>query len=414
MQALKRRQACGRLRRFRSAGLDCSSRLRLIYLRSGTVILTKELYPLNIENSYMKVLLAELGGSHIEVLYTLVHVLHMKGHEVFLACNKNLAGLIREKEKLSGIFLLPDDIRGVAMQVQALRTIRGAIRDNHIDTLILGTTEIKPVRYLLPFLPRVNIIGIVHNSAKLNSSAAFKYFYPIRIRKYFVLGDYIRRNITGLSEERVFAYYPVYFPKPVDRVALTKPSHEKWIIIPGAVRSERKDYILLLRKIHEHGLPENIRLVLLGKSYEGEREIDALIRGVNAREERIVTFDEYLDFDTFHEYLSKADFVLPLLKITADLFYDDKRISGAFNLAYGYRLPLLLPGTFRKNTDPAPFAIYYRTIDELYEIFRSASRDDLYASAVVEAYARTERFDLDDMADRLVSFIQGTAVSDRS
>jgi hypothetical protein len=263
----------------------------------------------------------------------------MKGHEVFLACNKNLAGLIREKEKLSGIFLLPDDIRGVAMQVQALRTIRGAIRDNHIDTLILGTTEIKPVRYLLPFLPRVNIIGIVHNSAKLNSSAAFKYFYPIRIRKYFVLGDYIRRNITGLSEERVFAYYPVYFPKPVDRVALTKPSHEKWIIIPGAVRSERKDYILLLRKIHEHGLPENIRLVLLGKSYEGEREIDALIRGVNAREERIVTFDEYLDFDTFHEYLSKADFVLPLLKITADLFYDDKRISGAFNLAYGYRLP---------------------------------------------------------------------------
>lgn len=355
----------------------------------------------------MNVLLAELGGSHIEVMYTLVHILYMKGHNVFLICNESLADLIKEKEKISGIYFLPDNIKGSAMQLQVLKKINGVIRDHQIDTIVFGTTEIKPVRNLLPFLPCINITGIVHNSSKLNNSATFKYLYPIRIKKYIVLGDFIRDHITSLPKEKVFAYYPVYFPKAAD-TKLIKPAHEKWIIIPGIVKAERKDYIPLLKKISAQCLPENIKLIFLGKFYKDERDIEALVKDINAEKEQIIIFNNYLDYDTFHNYLSKADFILPLLKLTEDLFYDNKRISGAFNLAYGYRLPLLLPESYKKNTDMASFSIYYKTIEELYKIFLSISKDSLYANHILEAYATTEKFNLTNMADQLISFIQKT------
>lgn len=353
----------------------------------------------------MKVLLAELGGSHIEVMYTLVHILYMKGHKVFLICNESLLEFIKEKEKISGIYFLPTDIKGPAMQLQVLKKINGVIRDNQIDTLIFGTTEIKPVRDLLPFLPCINITGIIHNSSKLNNSATFKYLYPLRIKKYIVLGDFIREHITSLPKEKVFAYYPVYFPKATDTKVI-KPAHEKWIIVPGIVKAERKDYIPLLKKLSGQGLPENIKLIFLGKFYQDEKDIEALVNDINTTNEQIIIFDNYLDYDTFHTYLAKADFILPLLKITEDLFYDNKRISGAFNLAYGYRLPLLLPETYRKNTDMASFSIYYKTIEELYKIFLSVSKDNLYANSIFEAYIKTEKFNLNTMANQLISFVQ--------
>lgn len=352
----------------------------------------------------MRVLIIELGGSHMESVYSIVHLLHLKKQSTFLLCNKGLADLIKEKEKIDGIHLVPDTPDSLKTQISVFRQIRSLIKDKKIDTVIFGTSEIKIVRNLLPFLPSVNCIGIVHNASKLDHSGTFRYIYRFWIKKYIVLGDFARSQLSKYPKEKVLPFYPLYFPQPA-RSLVSKKEGEKWVIVPGGVISERKDYKSLLDGLAKYPIPENVKIIFLGKFSSAEAELRNQVDAINKRQQNIITFDAFLDYDIFHNYISLADFMLPLLKIENDSFYSNSRVSGAFNLAYGYKLPVLIPGSYKKNADLRPFAVYYDSMEGLIKILQSVNEMRGTVADIKNSYRNTEKFNLEKMATSFLSFI---------
>lgn len=352
----------------------------------------------------MNVLIVELGGSHMENVYTIVHLLYLKNQTIYLACNEKLSGLIKEKDKIEEIFLVPDDLTAFKTQIATFKKIRRIVRDRKVDLIIFGTSEIKPVRNLLPFLNGVKCIGIVHDSQKLENSGTFKHIYPFWIKGYLVFGDYIRNNLVKFPQNKLFPFYPAYFPKP-DESLSEKKGKEKWVVVPGIVASERKDYKLLLEKLSEGPFPKNLKLIFLGKFPKEEIFLWSLLHKINANAQNIIVFDDFVNYDIFHNYISSADFLLPLLKISGDSFYNKSRISGAFNLAYGYQLPIILPSSYAENTDLTRYAIYYETIENLIEILKLVSNNVDLESDIKTRYQSGKTFNLEGMANRFLSFI---------
>src|SRR5688572_29935612 len=115
----------------------------------------------------MKVAIIEIGGSHIETIYTVVHLLHKSGCEITLIINEKLLPLVYDKQSLKLIDTVPDDLSKLTTQFKVFNKVRRVLKKEQIETVIIGTTEIKPVRTLVFFLPVKNIIGIVHDAVKL-------------------------------------------------------------------------------------------------------------------------------------------------------------------------------------------------------------------------------------------------------
>ncbi len=353
------------------------------------------------------VLIIEVGGSHMENVYTLVHLLCLKKARVSLLVNHKLRELIREKEKFYQIYDVPDTIQGVE-KIKLCWKIRNIIKKEKIDILIFGTVESKPVRNIMPFLPGITIAGIIHDAQKMDRSGTFRYVYPFKIKKYIVFGNYILNGLHNYSRNKLFPFFPSYFPKPAEASITDKKVHEKWIVLPGGINSNRKDYIPLLEEIKKKPLPPNLKLIFLGKLPADEEAVATLIQTINAKEEKILFFyDTYVCYDQFHRYMLAADFILPLIKIESDSVFSNTRVSGAYHLAYGYHVPLLLPASYATNTDLTRIAVYYDNFEALSAIFDKIAKDDTLADAFKPVFKDLPFLNYENEADKLMQFLNG-------
>lgn len=355
----------------------------------------------------MNIAVIELGDSHMENLYTLVHFIRLKGHQAYLIINAGLRPLVRETEKLSGLFEVPDHIVKSRRQRATYKKVASLLKEKKIDQIIFGTMEAKAVRNLLPFLRGYPMVGIVHDAQKIDNSATFRYLYPLWVRKYLVFGHFIKSQIKKYPPQRLHPFFPIYFPSPGDK-ELKKPEAEKWIIIPGGVSDTRKDYEALLGLLAKRPLPHNATLIFLGRLDPNDTLLNQRIAVARQRGSRIRTFSEYLDYDLFHSYMAAADWVLPLLKMEKDMTYGNSRVSGAFHLAYAYRLPLLLPASYKINTDLADYSIYYDSIEDFHVLLSKALKDDTVAGQIHQRYDKAPMFDDQKAATLLMDFLAST------
>ncbi|SDC79590.1 glycosyltransferase family protein [Niabella drilacis] len=353
----------------------------------------------------MKVLIIELGGSHLENIYTLVHFLKQKNAEVFFLCNEGLKPLVKDTHCYSHCFFAPDDLKGTGNWFAMARRIRSIVKQYQIELIIFGTVESKAVRKMLLLLPKMNITGIIHDAQKLGRSLTFKYVYPFRIKKYIVFGNFILNAVERFPHDRLFPFFPVYFPQPEPIAIRGKLPGERWIVVPGVVSSKRKDFIPLLQQIHEKGLPVNIKLIFLGNLQSTETAIETLVHQINEKEPRIICFKEYVGYDTFHRYIAAADYILPLVKGKEDTVYGKTRVSGAYHLAYGYRKPLLLPAAYKINTDLVTVSLYYENQEDLMAILNNISRNTSLPGSFGEAFNKLPFFDYPSEADKLYHFL---------
>ncbi|MGJ7033440.1 hypothetical protein [Niabella hirudinis] len=347
----------------------------------------------------MKVLVIELGGSHLENIYTLVHFLKQKNAEVFFLCNEGLKPLLKDTHYYSHCFFAPDDLKGNWFSMAG--RIRKIVKQHQIDQIIFGTVESRAVRKMLVWLPGIKITGIIHDAQKLGKSLTFKYVYPFRIKKYIVFGNFILNAVERFPHNRLFPFFPVYFPPPDPVPIHEKLPGERWIIVPGVVSAKRKDFIPLLQQIDEKGLPSNVKLVFLGNLQSAETAIETLVHRINKKEARIIYFKGYVDYNTFHRYIAKADYILPLVKGREDTVYGKTRVSGAYHLAYGYRKPLLLPAAYKINTDLATISLYYETMDDLIAILGGIVLPDPFR----EAFNALPFYDYSSEAEKLYRFL---------
>lgn len=311
-----------------------------------------------------KAAIIEFGTSHDDIFYSQVKFLKESGYEVYLILNRVFENRLSNYGDFDGTFFMDFSGNGFGDWKEVYKA-RKFLRRNGIKHIILNTVQDTSVRNFLMF-PQwgMNLTGIIHNAELLvGKSTTYRYIIKPRLKKYFALNKYIWDNINMGEGFYCDWLYPIYTKK--SEAIIEKPIDEFWIVIPGNVETERRDYIGLLSTLEGKDLPHTLKFVLLGKSMHsggaGER-IKLLIKEYGL-ENNFVMFESFVDWDVFNDYTSQADLIATLIHPTAKSFanYSKSKISGSYLIAYDNKVPLLSHSYFKSYSDIAESAFFYES-----------------------------------------------------
>ncbi|MFB6456182.1 hypothetical protein ACE38W_12995 [Chitinophaga sp. Hz27] len=308
-----------------------------------------------------KAVLIELGGSHAECLFSQIYFLRERGYEIHVICNRHLWPFLSDvHEYITGHLLVDTNVKRWK-RFKMLQEVWRYIRYGGISHAIFNTTELKIVRDLLIFpFPGVEFAGLLHNGLKLSSGFTVRHFITQKVKKLFVLNDGMLPHLQASDLLQIQSLYAVFFPEMGGSTTLPKGKQEFWVCIPGEIDPRRRDIPGLIQQIQEHGLASNIRVILLGSMNADP----ALVEAINALPQRsqVITFgEEKISNEIFHAYIRQSDIILPLLHPPIPRFQEffKTRISGAYNLAFAYKKPLMMEQHFEAWTDFKEHAILY-------------------------------------------------------
>src|SRR5690606_9845765 len=140
-----------------------------------------------------------------------------------------------------------------------------------------------------------------------------------------------------------------------------KAAGECWVCIPGGIDPTRRDYAGLLHQIRRQGLPANMKIIFLGGLNPQQWPELAGQLAALPQQEQVITFGpEPVPQPVFDAWLQGSDMILPLLHPGAPRFaeYLTMRISGAYNQAFRYGIPLLMEASFAGWEDLRQHAIF--------------------------------------------------------
>lgn len=311
----------------------------------------------------MKIAIIELGGSHLEVVYSFSHLLKMKGCEIHFICNERIEKQLSDKSVADAIVSVPDKF-GTFGQFKTLRFIKKYLKQHNIQTVVINTTEIRIIRNLLFFIRKLNTTGVVHNAAKLERKATLTRINFSLIKKMLVLGQNIYKNLHPAANYKINYFSAIYFPE-VKKLSPVKKAGEFWVMIPGGVEQGRRDYLGFLDGIENAAFPGNLKIIILGNlNPQRSPEIYEKIQRSPVKDS-IVTFDSFVDYHTFHSYLRQSDIILPLFKLDGTDSYLNKRMSGTVNLGIGYKVPFFTPDIYNAHTDIKDYSVFYDSYKDL-------------------------------------------------
>ena len=220
---------------------------------------------------------------------------------------------------------------------------------------------------------------------------------------YFVLNDYLvdRAKKIETYGDQICSFYPIYFPEQQSR-EITKADDEIWITIPGLMESFRRDYQTLLNSFSAGKLNKNIKLIFLGRSVFKKR------RKSNIREQfedadknnQCLFWDSFVDKTTFNTYLNYTDYLLPLIHHDhkSSNRFDDK-ITGSFNLGFGYSKPFIMDRYFEQVDDFKRNAIFYNSDDDLVTVLNNLEKP------ISNNYYRQAKWDFEYQSKKYLEFI---------
>lgn len=221
------------------------------------------------------------------------------------------------------------------------------------DVVVFNTIHERSVRKLLlfPFRRKVQFVGLLHQTSDLN-----KPFVSSKIKKFYVLNDYLKDGLVVGEGRLVSSFYPIFFPEQSTKL-LPKKKDDIWIVIPGKVEKQRRDYEFLLEGLSFQKLDPRVKLIFLGRAH-GKNGYGQSVRvkAESLLDEGQSTFwDKYVPFEVVDAYLKQADYILPLVRFEN---YHDK-ITGTYNLAFAYKVPMLMDKVFSAYDDFSKNAILY-------------------------------------------------------
>lgn len=306
----------------------------------------------------MKILLFEISTSHEECIYSQVKFLTDSGYKVDLLLNASLKSSVHSYKNLCNAiqFIVPVE-NGIFNKIDQQRRLIKILKNYPIVVFNTASSSkiVRNLTILLSFY-KMKCIGILHNGKKLNNSFTQK-LISLKIKDYLVLSDYIKTNIDQKKGLKVESFYPCYFPIYKDEII--KPSNEIWISIPGRIDLGRRDFDLLIDCLSSNQIDVNIKFIILGKLNKESREGRAIWQKItsNKLQSSFIIFDEFIPNNVYHNYLMKSDYIMPLLKKSAD--YLTYKISGSFNLAYAYKKSLLCNSYFNTIPDLKENALFF-------------------------------------------------------
>lgn len=353
--------------------------------------------------------LVEFGHSHDVCLYSQALILSRAGYRVHLVCAERLGARIAGIETVVDRIELLETERDRASRRRRLRRARNLVAEMGADLVVLNSAQGAIARDFLylrhPGRPR--FVGILHRVSRFRGSLT-QWLISRRISGYFVLDDHLLPQVPTAGEPPVASFYPIFSPElpdPVDAGPPPKPDGEIWIAVPGAVELKRRDYAALWKLGEALRAQPGVRFILLGRSDPEGADGVAIRRGIEASgvPERFRLFEHYVEPDAFQAWLRHSDLVMPLLHPRRPEFayYGNRRVSFAFHVAAGWRIPLLADAYFERSDDYRGNALFYDS-----ERIGSAL-DDLPArlSSVRDRAFRAPKWTLEEQSNRYLGLI---------
>lgn len=348
------------------------------------------------------VALIEIGGSHDECILSQLYALKS------VPCRITLVTTHEVIERNSLFYSLVDAVHLIEFPKKAIGDFLLMYRLNKyfhlngIQKVIINTAQGGHIRNLcFTSFRSIEFIGIIHTLNKFKGSFTQKQINR-KIKKYFVLNDYFLDKIIPPTGITVKSFYPLRFPSFEDTVK--KNEDEIWITIIGGLENRRKDLIgsIPLMKELEH---KNVRFIFLGKSDPNKAEVDVFLETIEAvgLNEKVKTFHAFVPEIEFDAYLKQTDLIWPMVNpdTPSSVEYFKNQISGAMNVSFGYKIPMLVHEKYFSEWSDLQYAFAYN-LTNFKSSFEFAIEN---LNSKVQALKQAEKFDPEYQEGRYVEFI---------
>ena len=350
-----------------------------------------------------RVAIIETGGSHEEIIYPQLIFLNTAGYTSNVVLRKD--HLLRFKGyNLNEKYFLVSPFRTVFHKVLALIKIIRFLKKQKIQYLILNTSQGAFIRDLCMFLPsKINVTGISHNPQKFGNSFTMR-IISSRVKKFFVLNDYILDNMTNYDPSIKFeSLYPVFYNNPLKKSAINRFFN---IVIPGAFDMNRRDYKILMKSLSRTTLHPEVRLVFLGRSNSTEANdyFQNLANYISI--EQFIHFHDFIPDEEFFKFICEAELILPLITPEIPLFelYKNYKISGAVNLSFGFKIPMLMHSSLQTISDFQDTCIFYND-SNLTEIMNTAFFNRMLITQCADNIKNNVKFNVEYQKNKYLTFM---------
>lgn len=314
------------------------------------------------EVSSMNVMIVELNPYHDECLYSQCLMVKRIDSKINLTVVANEKARKRIEDTLKAevdkLIFLPfgSGWKGIASIIKLYRMVlKTKSLHLHFNTA-QGNVAWK--LFLFPFPRRIEITGVIHNIQKLGNSIGQK-IISRQIDRYMLLSDILLPYYKAACSKPCVSVYPVFYPKRII-TRLEKPAGETWIVIPGAVAYERRDYDALFLE-EDKKYPKGLKFILLGNinCADGASVSEKIHR--HNLEKSFILFEEYVPNELFYAYVEACDYIMPLIHPDNPRYakYLENKISGTYNLAIAYRKVMLCPKEMQASEDFSDTALFY-------------------------------------------------------
>jgi len=319
-----------------------------------------------------RVAILEIGGSHDECILSQLIGLKHAGATIYFCSTKAMIDRnphfhnyvdhfyeVKLPQKAIGDFLV-------------MKNLNKWFVKNKIEVVVCNTAQGGHIRNLTLTSPkRIKFFGIIHTIKMLDGRFTQK-LISLKIKDYFILNDTLIERSMKSKGIQLHSFYPLDFPH--FNFQTEKPETDFWIAIIGGVENRRKDLTGLIDIIRN--TPNNVKFHLLGKSDKAHPEVLAFLNQLKQYqlEDRVVWFDRFLSQEEFDGYLQNADAILPLVHPntpSADEYFN-RQISGAINVAFAYKVPMMIHEAYANWEDFRSGVVFYNAtnFDEQWKSFQ--------------------------------------------
>lgn len=306
-----------------------------------------------------KVAIFEIGGSHDEcILSQLIALKNAGATTVF-------CGTKRMFEKNSQFADYTDKFHEVVLPHSMIGDFKAMIAmnkwfvKNNVSTVIANTAQGGHVRNLcLTASKKVKFYGVIHTIKMLDGSFT-QSLISKKIKDYFVLNDTLKKYLGEKKGITISSFYPLNYPTFDNEVG--KPTNQFWVSIIGGVESRRKDLEGFLEMVK--AVPDYVHFYFLGKSNSLSDEVHEFTERlkINHLTERVHLFEDFISEEQFDAFLKQTDAVFPLVHPntpSADEYFT-RQISGAINVAFSYKIPMMIHEQYQDWEDFKSGVVFY-------------------------------------------------------
>ena len=272
---------------------------------------------------------------------------------------RGLPNDLTESGLIKSATVLPKDSK-----FKAIWTAFKKIKAIDADYAVMNDGQGQSVKWLslLGLFLRTEFIGVHHNADKFIFGSLTQSLINLKIKKYFVLADYVIKNLTGKVSDK-FKFSSFYINMTDYKLKKNENPEELKIAIPGFVEFHRRDYLELIETLTSgpEKLADNVKFVILGNA--GKKDGKELIEKIKASgvEKNFSFYDHFVPQNEVYSQIDSADLLMTLIGPKNRYFdlYKKYKISGTYSLSIMIEKPLLLDKVYSDESEFNDWSLFY-------------------------------------------------------